>query len=199
MITITVIWYCCGTSSKHPFLSLQVYLSFEVLLAVHGTSQVFSTKVPIAPNPPELKITGPDKIGLGDEAKVGVTFVNPLPIKMENVTLNVESDELLNGEGRRGEGRGGEGRGGEGRGGEGRGGEGRGGEKRRGEKRRGEGGRGGEGRGRERRGEERRGEERRGEERRGEGRGGKGEGRGGKGRGREGEEGGGWIAKGRRV
>ena len=77
----------------------QVYLSFEVLLAVHGTSQVFSTKVPVAPNPPELKITGPDKIGLGDEAKVGVTFVNPLPVKMENITLNLESDELLNGEG----------------------------------------------------------------------------------------------------
>ena len=82
-----------------PIPLSQVYLSFEVLLAVHGTSQVFSTKVPVAPNPPELKIAGPDKIGLGDEAKVGVTFVNPLPVKMENITLNVESDELLNGEG----------------------------------------------------------------------------------------------------
>ena len=43
---------------------------------------------------------------------------------MENVTLNVESDELLNGEG------GGERRGGEGRGGEGVGGGGEGGERR---------------------------------------------------------------------
>ena len=108
--------YCDGTilreivysSHNCPFLSLsQVYLSFEVLLAVHGTSQVFSTKVPVAPNPPELKITGPDKIGLGDEAKVRVTFVNPLPVKMENITLNVESDELLNGEGEGVEGGGG--------------------------------------------------------------------------------------------
>ena len=117
--------YCGCTGVGHPTNThsspSQVYLSFEVLLAVHGTSQVFSTKVPIAPNPPELKITGPDKIGLGDEAKVGVTFVNPLPIKMENVTLNVESDELLNGEGGRG-GRGEEGREGKGMG-EGRGGE----------------------------------------------------------------------------
>ena len=68
---------------------------------------MFSTKVPVAPNPPELKITGPDKIGLGDEAKVRVTFVNPLPVKMENITLNVESDELLNGEGEGVEGGGG--------------------------------------------------------------------------------------------
>ena len=102
MLTFTVMVLYCGRLYIHPttahFSLSQVYLSFEVLLAVHGTSQVFSTKVPVAPNPPELKITGPDKIGLGDEAKMGVTFVNPLPVKMENITLNVESDELLNGE-----------------------------------------------------------------------------------------------------
>ena len=74
---------------------------FDVLLAVHGTSQVFSETVSIAAVPPELKVSAPDKIGLGDEAKVGVAFTNPLPVKMENVTLNVESDELLDGEGER--------------------------------------------------------------------------------------------------
>ena len=77
-------------------------MRFDVLLAVHGTSQVFSETVSIAAIPPELKISAPDKIGLGDEAKVGVAFTNPLPVKMENVTLNVESDELLDGEGRGG-------------------------------------------------------------------------------------------------
>ena len=85
------------TSTSLP----QVYLRFDVLLAVRGTSQVFSETVPISANPPELKITAPGKIGIGDEAKVGVIFQNPLPVKMENVTLNVESDELLNGEGER--------------------------------------------------------------------------------------------------
>ena len=85
------------TSTSLP----QVYLRFDVLLAVRGTSQVFSETVPISANPPELKITAPGKIGIGDEAKVGVIFKNPLPVKMENVTLNVESVELLNGEGER--------------------------------------------------------------------------------------------------
>ena len=44
---------------------------------------MFSETVSIAAVPPELKVSAPDKIGLGDEAEVGVAFTNPLPVKME--------------------------------------------------------------------------------------------------------------------
>ena len=96
-----------------------MYLRFDVLLAVTGTSQVFNEVVPVAPDPPQLVLSAPPRLSLGAEAKATVTFTNPLPVKMENVSLTIESDQLLHG----GEGRGG--RGGErgvGRGGKGTGG-----------------------------------------------------------------------------
>ena len=43
--------------SEYP--GTKVYLRFDVVLSVHGTSQVFAEKVPVAPTPPELKIVGP--------------------------------------------------------------------------------------------------------------------------------------------
>ena len=38
-----------------------------------------------------------DKIALGKEATMTVVFKNPLPVKMSDITLNIESDELLQG------------------------------------------------------------------------------------------------------
>ena len=38
-----------------------------------------------------------DKIALGKEATMTAIFKNPLPVKMSNITLNIESDELLHG------------------------------------------------------------------------------------------------------
>ena len=43
--------------SEYP--GSKVYLRFNVVLSVHGTSQMFSRKVPVAPKPPELKVLGP--------------------------------------------------------------------------------------------------------------------------------------------
>ena len=43
--------------SEYP--GTKVYLRFDVILAVQGTSQVFAERVPVAPTPPELKIVGP--------------------------------------------------------------------------------------------------------------------------------------------
>ena len=43
--------------SEYP--GTKVYLRFDVILSVHGTSQIFAEKVPVAPTPPELKIVGP--------------------------------------------------------------------------------------------------------------------------------------------
>ena len=79
------------------FLSVQVYLSFDVFLAVDGTSQIFSEKVNIAPNPPRLNITAPKRMEIGASAKVTVTFKNPLPVEMTDVLLLAESAELLQG------------------------------------------------------------------------------------------------------
>ena len=79
------------------FPSLQVYLRFNVTLAVHGTSQIFSETVLVAPEPPELQIEAPQQLQIGHEENVLVRFKNPLPVKMEGVTINVESDELLHG------------------------------------------------------------------------------------------------------
>ena len=67
------------------------------MLAVQGTSQIFSATVPVAPEPPTLKIMAPARLSLGSEAKASVSFKNPLPEKMENVTLTVECDGLLSG------------------------------------------------------------------------------------------------------
>ena len=69
-----------------------------MFLAVHGTGQVFSEVVPIAPEPPELKIIAPSTIPLGVVSKATIQFKNPLPVKMDNIILTVESDGLLNGE-----------------------------------------------------------------------------------------------------
>ena len=80
-----------------PPLAHKVYLRFNVLLAVTGTSQVFSEEVNVAPDPPELHIESPKRIVIGTEATVTVKFKNPLPVKMDDVTINVESDELLHG------------------------------------------------------------------------------------------------------
>ena len=43
--------------SEYP--GTKVYLRFDVILSVTGTSQIFAQKVPVAPTPPELKIVGP--------------------------------------------------------------------------------------------------------------------------------------------
>ena len=43
--------------SEYP--GTKVYLRFDVVLSVYGTSQIFAEKVPVAPIPPELKIIGP--------------------------------------------------------------------------------------------------------------------------------------------
>ena len=44
-------------------------------------------------------VTATDKLALGQEARMTAVFRNPLPVKMSDVTLNIESDELLNGTG----------------------------------------------------------------------------------------------------
>lgn len=43
--------------SEYP--GTKVYLRFDVILSVQGTSQIFAETVPVAPTPPELKIVGP--------------------------------------------------------------------------------------------------------------------------------------------
>ena len=43
--------------SEYP--GTKVYLRFDVILSVQGTSQMFAQKIPVAPNRPELKIVGP--------------------------------------------------------------------------------------------------------------------------------------------
>jgi len=58
---------------------------------------MFSEEVNVAPFPPELEIIAPKQVGPGDEVLATVKFTNPLPVKMEDVTLNIESDELLHG------------------------------------------------------------------------------------------------------
>ncbi len=77
--------------------NLQVYLRFTVTLAVVGTSQVFSETVQVAPTPPELQIEAPKQLAIGHEASVMVRFKNPLPVDMKDVSITVESDELLHG------------------------------------------------------------------------------------------------------
>lgn len=69
-----------------------------MFLAVHGTGQVFSKEVSIAPDPPELQVIAPTRIPLGGKSKGTVKFKNPLPVKMDNVVLSVEGDGLLAGE-----------------------------------------------------------------------------------------------------
>ena len=59
---------------------------------------MYSEEVNVAPSPPELEVIAPRQVGLGDEVLATVKFTNPLPVKMEDVTLNIESDELLHGE-----------------------------------------------------------------------------------------------------
>ena len=77
---------------------LQVYLRFTVFLAVHGTSQIFSKVVPVAPEPPQITVTAPARLALGAKSRGSVKFRNPLPVKMEKVVLTVEGDGLLEGE-----------------------------------------------------------------------------------------------------
>ena len=77
---------------------LQVYLKFTVFLAVHGTSQVFSKVVSIAPEPPELEVMAPTRLALGAKSRGTVKFKNPLPVKMKKIVLSVECEGLLNGE-----------------------------------------------------------------------------------------------------
>lgn len=42
-------------------------------------------------------LTLTDKIAIGQEAIMTAVFKNPLPVKMSDITLNIESDELLGG------------------------------------------------------------------------------------------------------
>ncbi len=51
----------------------------------------------MAPSPPELQIEAPQQLAVGHEATVLVKFKNPLPVEMKEVTITVESDELLHG------------------------------------------------------------------------------------------------------
>lgn len=67
-------------------------------IAVHGTGQVFSKEVSIAPEPPKLEVIAPDKLTMGTTSRGTVKFKNPLPVKMENVVLTVEGEGLLRGE-----------------------------------------------------------------------------------------------------
>ena len=66
-------------------------------LAVQDSSQIFSETVVVAPEPPELQIKAPQQLQIGQEENVLFQFKNPLPVKMEGVTINVESDPLLHG------------------------------------------------------------------------------------------------------
>ena len=76
----------------------RVYLLFDILLAHSGTVQVFEHKVYVGPTAPKMEVqTSSSHLGLGEEAKVTVQFANPLPFKMEAVSLNVENDGLLHG------------------------------------------------------------------------------------------------------
>ena len=76
----------------------RVYLLFDILLAHSGTVQVFEHKVYVGPTAPKMEVqTFSSHLGLGEEAKVTVQFANPLPFKMEAVSLNVENDGLLHG------------------------------------------------------------------------------------------------------
>ena len=79
-------------------MALQIYLKFTVFLAVHGTGQVFSKEVSIAPDPPELQLIVPTKLPLGGKARGTVKFKNPLQVQMENIVLTLEGDGLLDGE-----------------------------------------------------------------------------------------------------
>ena len=56
--------------SEYP--GTQVYLRFDVVLSVQGTSQMFASQIPIAPTRPELKIVGPGR------SWCGVWLGNPL-------------------------------------------------------------------------------------------------------------------------
>ena len=76
----------------------KVYLKFTVVLAVTGTSQVFSEQLFIGPDPPKVRVQAPKQLELGAEGKVSVEFTNPLPFKMSDVTVTVECDELLESE-----------------------------------------------------------------------------------------------------
>ena len=81
-----------------PFsLLLKVYLRFTIYLAVIGTSQIFSKEVPIAPEPPKLEINVPARMNLGEKAQGVIKFKNPLPVKIEDAILIIESDGLLHG------------------------------------------------------------------------------------------------------
>ena len=75
----------------------RVYLLFDILLVHSGTTQVFEHKVYVGPTPPKMEVQTSSHLGLGEEAKVTVQFTNPLPFKMEAVSLNVENDNLLHG------------------------------------------------------------------------------------------------------
>ncbi len=79
------------------FPGTKVFLQFDVLLAVHAHTQVFSQVVQIAPPPPELAITAPPTVELGTPAKAFLKFRNPLKKTMEDITLSIDSDELLEG------------------------------------------------------------------------------------------------------
>lgn len=72
-------------------------MRFTIYLAVHGTAQVFSEVVSIAPEPPNLEIIAPKRLVMGTKSRGTVKFKNPLPVKMENVVLTVEGDGLLRG------------------------------------------------------------------------------------------------------
>lgn len=76
--------------SKHPHT--KVYLKFVATLSVSGTSQMYNETVMTAPHPPKLSIEGPDKITLGQSAKLLFSFTNTLPVVMKDVILNMEVD-----------------------------------------------------------------------------------------------------------
>ena len=59
---------------------------------------MFTEEVKVSPAPPNLKIVAPEQVTLGGEATAIVKFLNPLPVRMNGLTLNIQSDQLLQGE-----------------------------------------------------------------------------------------------------
>ena len=55
-----VLYVLSVNASLHTHL--QVYILFTVVLAVHGTSQMYSEEVNVAPSPPELEVIAPRQV-----------------------------------------------------------------------------------------------------------------------------------------
>lgn len=93
-----VIEVSIDSSIYSQFPGTQVYLHFDVLLAVHGQTQVFAKEIQVAPPAPEINVTVLPSLGLGTATKALVRFKNPFKTLMEDITLSIESDELLESE-----------------------------------------------------------------------------------------------------